>query len=106
MVSSDDIRRMTDVIVEKFSPERVILFGSHARGDASKGSDVDLLIVMETDDPVTRRALPIRKALWGFPFPKDILVRTPGEFEKAKDQFWTATYPAAREGRVLYERAG
>jgi predicted nucleotidyltransferase len=106
MADIRDTQRMADIIAERFRPERIILFGSHARGDAAADSDVDLLVVMDTDAPITKRALPIRKALWDFPMPKDILVRTPREFEEAKSRFWTVTSPAAREGRVLYERKG
>lgn len=104
MASPDEIQRMADVIAEKFDPDMIILFGSHARGEAKADSDIDLFVVMETSAPIARRALPIRKALWDFPFPKDILVRTLAEFDQAKDQFWTPAYPAAHEGKVLYER--
>ena len=104
MVEWQDIQEMARIIAERFRPRKIILFGSHARGQGGANSDVDLLIVMDTDAPPHRRALPIRRALWDFACPKDILVRTPAEFERARRQFWNVVCPADREGKVLYER--
>ena len=72
------IRRMVEQIVDAFHPEKVILFGSHARGMATPESDVDVLVVMPTKDPVAQ-ACRIRLAV-EHPFPLDLLVgaRAPG----------------------------
>ena len=51
MTSMETVERMVDRIVERFQPQKVILFGSHARGDARSGSDFDLLIVAPSDEP-------------------------------------------------------
>ena len=45
------VRRVIDEIAERFRPERIVLFGSHAAGAADAGSDVDLLVIMETSQP-------------------------------------------------------
>ena len=51
------IKEMAHRIAERFSPERIILFGSHARGDARADSDIDLLVLFpEVDDPPVRAA--------------------------------------------------
>jgi predicted nucleotidyltransferase len=104
MVDIHDIHRMSDIIRIQFHPDKIILFGSYARGDATEDSDVDLLVVMETKERMNRRALSIRKALWGFSVPKDILVRTPREFQERSNQSWNILYFVAHEGKVLYER--
>jgi predicted nucleotidyltransferase len=94
---------MVSRIVEGFDPQRIILLGSQARGDAGPDSDIDLLVVMETDSR-RRAAVRIRMALDDIVIPKDIVVVTPIEFERRKDIVGTLEYPAVREGRVLYER--
>jgi transcriptional regulator with XRE-family HTH domain len=98
------IAQMASIIVERFDPERIILFGSHARGSAGPDSDVDLLVLMEVRGSKRRMAAEIGAALHGFRLPKDIIVTTPSEFEERKDVVGTIERPAAREGRVLYVR--
>lgn len=72
------IAAMVQCIVERFNPDRVILFGSHARGDAGPDSDVDLLIVMKVEGSKRAKQLEIRAALHDFEVPKDVIVNHPG----------------------------
>ncbi|MCY3747794.1 MAG: nucleotidyltransferase domain-containing protein [Chloroflexi bacterium] len=96
---------MVDRIVGRFQPERVVLFGSRARGDATKWSDVDLLVVMP--DGIDRRetAVEIHLALGDLPAAKDIVVTTPAHIAQRGHVIGTVLRPALREGKVLYERA-
>jgi uncharacterized protein len=100
------IEEMVHRIAAHFSPERIILFGSHARGDAREDSDVDLLVLFsEVEDP-RGRAAEIYAALAGCSaIPKDIVVSTTARFERYRNVVNTIYWPAAREGQVLYERA-
>jgi predicted nucleotidyltransferase len=98
------IREMVDRIVRGFSPERVILFGSHARNEAGPESDVDLLVVMDVKGSRRDARLAIRRALHGVQIPKDIIVTTPEDFEWRKEIAGTIERPAAQEGEVLYAR--
>lgn len=97
-----DIRRMVDRIVKRFRPERVILFGSHARGEGGPDSDVDLLIVMSVPGTKRERQLDVRRVLRGIHVPVDVIVTTPEDFEWRQDVVGTVEYPATREGKVLY----
>jgi uncharacterized protein len=99
------IRRMVSRIVKRFEPDKIILFGSQARGDAGPDSDIDLLIVMPVTGSKRRKAVEIGVALHDFHVPKDLIVVTPEEFEWRKDTIGTVEWPAWREGRVLYARA-
>src|SRR5262249_1772737 len=98
------IDRMVKRIVKKFHPQRVILFGSYARGDAGPNSDLDLLVVMAVEGDVRQKRLEIRQALPGTAVPLDVIVTTPEDFAWRRDVIGTIEWPAAREGKVLYAR--
>jgi predicted nucleotidyltransferase len=98
------IRRMVRVIVRRFDPDRIILFGSHARGDAGPDSDVDLLVVMPVAGSTFDKAVEIGVALHDIRVSKDIIVTRPEEFAWRKDIVGTIERPAFREGKVQYER--
>ncbi|HOX38880.1 MAG TPA: nucleotidyltransferase domain-containing protein [Candidatus Brocadiia bacterium] len=92
-------------IVERFDPEKIILFGSRARGDAGDGSDMDLLIIMKVEGSRRKKAVEIGIELHDVRIPKDIIVTTPEDFEWRKDVIGTIEHPAFHEGKVLYARA-
>jgi len=102
--SRKEIQQMVRRIVSRFHPESIILFGSHARGEAGPDSDVDLLIVMPFLGSKREKQLEIRLALKNFQVPKDIVVTTPEDFQWRKEIPGTIERPAAREGKVLYAR--
>jgi len=96
------INRMVKRIVARFDPEQIILFGSHARGDAGPDSDVDLLVVMPVEGSKRQKQLQVRMALGRLGVPVDIVLSRPEEFEWRKDYVGTIEHPAWREGRVVY----
>ncbi len=98
------LERMVQRIVKRFRPDKIILFGSHARGEAGPDSDVDLLVVMAVDGSVVEKCLDIRGALHDIPVPLDIVVTSPEDFAWRKEVIGTIEWPAAREGKVLYAR--
>ena len=95
---------MTEQIVRKFDPLRVVLFGSHARGDAGFHSDVDLLVILPRVPDKRQAAIAIRRALAHWPVGKDIVVTTPDEIARRGHLVGTVLRPALQEGEVLYER--
>jgi HEPN domain-containing protein/predicted nucleotidyltransferase len=97
------LQRMVKRIARRFRPEQIILFGSQARGDAGPDSDVDLLVVMATDSAGPDPADAIREALADIVVPKDIFVTSPEDFAWRKEIVGTLEWPAAHEGKVLYE---
>ncbi|MFH0822918.1 MAG: nucleotidyltransferase domain-containing protein [Pseudomonadota bacterium] len=102
------IREIVKAVVESSDPERIILTGSTARGTFGPDSDVDLLVVKKASSfpGGSRRAESsrIRKALWRFPVPIDLLLFTPEEIEKWKDALNHVIARSIREGRILYDR--
>lgn len=107
-VDTETLQAMTRQIVRETNPRRVLLFGSHARGDANSESDVDLLVVC--DGPFSsanpRRAVAgnLYQKLRGHAVAKDIVVCTQVEFDRLRNDKNHLYSHAAREGQVLYER--
>ena len=97
-VLDDVIRR----IVEVAQPEKIILFGSAARGGMGPRSDIDLLVVKEG---ARRRALAgrIYDNLHGAGAAVDVVVVTPGDIARYRDSHALVIKPALNEGRVVYE---
>jgi predicted nucleotidyltransferase len=99
------LQQIVDRIVSGFSPVRIILFGSRARGTASVESDVDLLVVTDRPGSKRQQAVAIDLALADIRVAKDVLVVGAEELERERDVVGTVAYPAWREGIVLYDRA-
>lgn len=87
------------------APHKIVLFGSHARGEAGPHSDLDLLIIEESDQPRHRRAGRYRMALLGLYPAKDIVVWTPREVARWRDVPNAFITTILREGKVLHERS-
>ena len=102
MVSMKDIRAVTRRIAREFRPQRVILFGSHARGTAGEDSDVDLLVVMHLRGHPARKSSEIRLKVHP-PFATDLLVRTPRYIRERLQMGDWFMEDVLREGKVLYE---
>ncbi len=98
------LETMVQRILEVTQPDKIILFGSYARGDAREDSDIDILIIQPSDLPRYKRSTPIRLALLGLHPSKDIVVYTPEEVEEWKTASTSFIASVLREGRVLYEK--
>jgi len=108
-VTKRKIAEMTERIVREIGPEKVILIGSHARGGASSGSDVDLVIVEKGSFGPKRSRREEMTRIWrllgDYRFSKDILVYSRKEYEYWSDSLNHLLGRASREGKVLYERS-
>ena len=102
MVSEQEISSVVSRIVEFYQPEKVILFGSYALGNADENSDLDFLLIKETNEHPLNRAAGIRKALRDILLPMDILVYTPSEISKDQARKFTFIYDVLRSGKILY----
>ena len=98
------IRRIVDKIKANYKPQKIILFGSHAWGNPGRDSDLDLLIIKETDEKPRQRFLGVRRllreenGLIGI----DILVYTPREFSGRIEMGDSFLSMVLRRGEVLY----
>ncbi|MGZ9226672.1 MAG: nucleotidyltransferase domain-containing protein, partial [Anaerolineales bacterium] len=96
------LRPAIQKIVDDLNPEKIILFGSYAYGKPTPNSDVDLLIVLETNAPLKERSWKVSRLLLPRPFPVDILVKTPREIEKALKSGDFFLREILTRGKVLY----
>jgi len=99
------VQEMVKRIAERCHPKTIILFGSHARGEARIDSDIDLLIIAPSDEPRWQRTIPVYRLLAGLGVPKDIVWWTPEEVNEWREVKSHFINTALREGRVLYESA-
>lgn len=104
MLSVDVLEAIISRLVERFDPEKIILFGSHASGNADALSDVDLLIIAETDLPPSERYPAARRALAGIPLAFDVFLKTPEEYQRRRDVVNHLVHLADKYGKVIYER--
>ena len=99
------IKFVLNKLISFYNPEKVYLFGSQARKDADLNSDIDFLVIAETNKPKKKRTIDFRKKLRGKnEYPVDIIVYTPEEFNEWCDVINTIPYRVNEEGELLYER--
>ncbi len=104
MIAREDIEALAGRIAREFAPERIILFGSYARGTPTEDSDVDLLVVLPFEGNHTQKAIEIRRRV-AAPFPLDLLARTPDVVRWRVEQGDFFLRDILRDGEVLYESA-
>lgn len=100
MISRETIDQVVSTIVDGVSPERIILFGSHADGTADEGSDLDLLVVADMQGSPPRRAARVYSLFDPYPCPMDILVYTPAEVQRYRNWRSLVLAKALAEGKV------
>jgi len=99
------IDQVVEQIVEKFKPQKIILFGSYARGNPRPESDVDLLVVMETSLREVQQAIQISQEI-DYRFGLDLIVHTPKYLTKRVEMGDWFIRDILKEGKVLYESSG
>jgi len=104
-ITPELVRYVVEKIVRGIAPQRIILFGSRARGEETENSDLDLLVIQDSARPNREVRRQIEYLLWGRRFGVDLIVRKPGEVERNAangNPFYTRHILS--EGEVLYER--
>lgn len=95
------LQEVVDIIVKGYGPiEKILLFGSHARGDADTYSDLDLIIIKKTEQKFVRRLLEVPL----LPVGADVFVYTPEEFEQMKNDENPFIMSALASAKVIYEK--
>lgn len=104
MIDTIKINEVIHKITINYNPDSIFLFGSYAYGNPNIDSDLDLLIVKQTELPRHQRSSEVRKYLYGMMIPMDLLVYTPNEFENEKKQKYSFLNTIISNSKILYER--
>jgi predicted nucleotidyltransferase len=95
---------VTRCILSVSDPAQIIIFGSHARGEGTPESDLDILVVLDEIESTRTESVRLRRALRGLMYPFDIIVSTPQQLARYRNTQGMIYRSALREGKVIYER--
>jgi len=102
MISDEQIDRVVKRLVVGMHPEKILLFGSCAEGNTTRDSDIDLLVVKDSDEPPHERHKRAMRCLRGVGVPVDVLVYTSDEVERWKDVETAFVTQVIKKGQVIY----
>lgn len=103
-VTKQQIQWAVDRLVEALHPEKIILFGSYAYGKPTRDSDVDMLVIMESDKRWPARTSDAYRAVRDKTFPMDLIVRTPEEMAQRLNIGDFFVQEIVERGKIVYER--
>jgi predicted nucleotidyltransferase len=104
MKKTDPLEKAIEIIIRSVDPEKIILFGSRARGDHKKDSDYDICVIKKGVSHRRKVAQQIYRFLYGMGAPVDIIVETPEKFEELKDNPFMIYNEISKFGKVVYEK--
>lgn len=104
MITENKISEIVKKIVSGYNPEKIILFGSYASGTPAEDSDIDIFVIKDSELPRPQRTMQLRRMLLGSQIPMDLIVYTPDEVEKEKDEKYSFVYEVLNSGKTVYER--
>lgn len=104
MLKEEEIKKLVDKIVNRIRPDKVIIFGSYAKGLATYKSDLDLFIIKDTHLPMSKRNEDIRHLLSNLIIGVDVHVYTPEEVEEYGSEEYSFVNSVLKTGKVVYER--
>lgn len=102
MISDELMQRVKDRLVDGFHPEKIILFGSHARGTADDRSDVDILVICRFNGKRRELMVEMTRALIELDYAFDVVILSPEELERDRDIPGTISRYACKEGKIVY----
>ena len=105
MIKQSEIEQFVKEIAEGYQHEKIYLFGSYANGIPTYDSDIDLLIVKETDKRKKDRTIELLRSLKSYPEKGvDFIIYTPHELLAVEDSVVNIAKEAINTGKLMYER--
>ncbi len=102
MLSAEILEKIRSVLVAKFNPEKILLFGSQARGSADRYSDIDIVVITEAAEDKFSLMNQMRRVLSNLDHPVDVIVMSNTEYTRDKKYPGTIARYASQEGILLY----
>jgi len=106
MISNSKISDIVNKIAINYNPDKILLFGSYATGKATDDSDLDFIVIKNTDTPKQKRGREIRRYLLGSLVPIDLKIYTPDEFTQESHNDYSFLSSAIKDSKIVYERKG
>lgn len=104
MIETKQISDIVYRIANNYNPDKIILFGSYAHGNYNDNSDLDFILVKETNAPKHKRGLEVRRLFYGLPIPMDFKIYTSSEFSNELSNPYSFLSSAIKGSKLLYER--
>lgn len=104
MLYKTQINEIVNKITKHYNPIKIILFGSYAIGNYNENSDLDFILVKDTDLPKHKRGIEVRRLFYGLTIPLDFKIYTPSEFNKEISNKYSFLSSAIKVSKLLYER--
>ncbi len=104
MINQTIIENIKNDIIELENPNKIILFGSYARNEANENSDLDFLIIKETNISKPKRAAKLYRALAEYHIPMDLIIKTQNEIKESINNPHSLNSIMLKEGVSLYEK--
>ncbi len=104
IINQEKITEVINRIIIGFNPDKIILFGSYATGKPNENSDLDFLVIKNSELTRPERANEVRRLLYGMKVPMDILVYTPSEIEESININYSFVNEVFKTGKTVYER--
>ena len=104
MISEEEIIKLVDKIASRILPNKIMLFGSYAKGSATNKSDLDLFIIKDTHLPMSQRNEEVRSFLTNLLIGVDVHIYTPEEVEEYGAEEYSFVHSVLKTGKVVYEK--
>ena len=101
MTIKQQIDEISMRIIKNINPEKIILFGSYAKGNYNEDSDLDLIIIKQSNLPKHKRGIEIRRLFYGLLVPIDLKVYTPEEFEMFRERGYEMGFRWVESGPLV-----
>jgi len=105
MLTPNEINNLVRQIVMRIQPQKVIIFGSYAKGTATIKSDLDIFVIKETALPMAKRADDLKPMLSHSLIPIDIHIYTPEEVEEYGKELFSFIHSVLNSGKTVFEKA-